>query len=151
MIYDTLKNAARYSGLGTRFQKGFQFLQNTDLSSLKAGRIELDGANLFALVQEYTTRTLEESVWEAHRNYIDIQYMVSGVEKMGFANLEEMDLGGYIPERDFQALNGRGNEVTVSTGAFAIFFPEDGHMPGLRVDQPAAVKKVVLKLKIDPA
>jgi beta-galactosidase beta subunit len=61
------------------------------------------------LVQEYITKPLEQGLWEAHRNYIDFQYMFSGQERMGFANLSTMRFGDYIPEKDFQPMIGNGN------------------------------------------
>ena len=148
MIFDTLENAAFYGSLNPLFEKAFRFLQKTDLANLPVGRIDLEGDALYALVQEYTTRDPEQGNWEAHRNYIDIQYVVSGAEKMGFANLKTMDLGEYVPERDFQALSGKGNEVAVFAGSFAVFFPQDAHLPGKWIGNPAPVRKVVFKVKV---
>lgn len=148
MIFDTLDNHARYDGLGHNLPTALRFLLENDLASLPLGRIEIDGDNLFALVQEYTTKSVEQGKWEAHREYIDIQYMASGQERMGFANIRTMQLGEYMPEKDFQPMTGNGNHVDVFAGAFVIFFPEDGHMPGLCVNAPEPIKKVVLKVKI---
>jgi biofilm protein TabA len=146
MIFDTLNHAANYNPLNPRFEQSFRFLQENDLANLPVGRMNLDGDNLYVLVQEYTTKAPEQGVWEAHRRYIDIQYMVSGVENMGFANIQSLQLGEYIPERDFQPLSGKGNTVTVIPGSFVIFFPQDGHKPGLFAEGPAPVKKVVFKV-----
>jgi biofilm protein TabA len=74
--------------------------------------------------------------------------MVSGQERMGVANLRIMQVGEYVPEKDFQPMSGIGNYLDVFAGSFVIFFPEDGHMPGLCVNAPEAVRKVVLKVKI---
>jgi YhcH/YjgK/YiaL family protein len=147
MIFDTLENALRYTGLGSGLPAALKYLLETDLASLPLGRTDLDGKRLYVLVQEFTTKPLEQGKWEAHRRYIDVQYVASGQERMGFANLCTMQLGEYHPEKDFQALNGTGNQVDVFAGAFVIFFPEDAHMPGLCVDQPEPVRKVVLKVQ----
>jgi len=147
MIFDTLNNAIRYAGLGYNLPEALKFLRHTDLVGLPVGRIDIDGDKLYALVQEYTTRPVEQGVWEAHRNYIDIQYLVNGVERMGFANLGTMQPGDYVPEKDFMPMSGAGNYVDVFAGAFVIFFPEDGHMPGLCVGLREPVKKVVLKVR----
>lgn len=148
MIFDTLDNYAFYKGLPHNLFAAFQFLAGTDLNKLPVGRVEVDGDRLYALVQEYETKPVEQGIWEAHRNYIDVQYMVSGCERMGFAHLSTMRLGEYVPEKDFQPLSGTGNTVDVFAGAFVVFFPQDGHMPGLCVDIPQKVKKVVLKVKL---
>ena len=148
MIFDTIDNHARYDGLGYNLAAALTFLRENDLAALPLGRVEVDGDNLYALVQEYVTRPVEQSRWEAHRSYIDVQYMFRGRERMGFANLSAMQLGEFVPEKDFQPLTGVGNFVDVFMGAFVIFFPEDGHMPGLCSGTPEPVRKIVLKVKL---
>jgi YhcH/YjgK/YiaL family protein len=148
MIFDTLDNHALYAGLGYNLPVALKFMVETDLISLPIGRLDIDGDNLYALVQEYVTKPVEQGVWEAHRKYIDVQYMVNGTEQMGVANLRTMQLEEYIPERDFQPMSGTGNHLDVFAGAFVIFFPDDAHMPGLQVHQPELIRKVVLKVKI---
>jgi len=147
MIFDTLENALRYAGLGDNLPAALKYLLETDLASLPLGRTDLEGNRLYVLVQEYDTKPLDQGMWEAHRRYIDVQYVASGRERMGFANLRTLQLGEYKPEKDFQALSGTGNQVDVFAGAFVIFFPGDAHMPGLCVDQPEPVRKVVLKVQ----
>jgi biofilm protein TabA len=148
MIFDLLENHARYTGLGPNLAAAFDYLVNTDLAALKPGRINLQGDALYVLVQEYTTKPAEQGLWEAHRRYIDVQYIFSGRERMGFAHLSTMQLGEYVPERDFQPMTGSGNQIDVFAGAFVIFHPEDAHMPGLAVTIPEPVKKIVVKVGI---
>jgi len=149
MIFDTLENAWRYDGLGNNLSTALKYLQENDLSVLPVGRIEINGDDLFALVQEYASKPDEQGIWESHRNYIDIQYLVSGQERMVCANLDTMQLGEYFPNRDFQAMTGTGFHVNMFAGSFFIFFPEDAHMPGLHSIIPGQVRKVVLKVKIE--
>lgn len=151
MIFDTIDQLGRYKSLGKNIAAAVDYLLNTDLASLPVGRVEIDGERLYALVQEYTTKTAGQGVWEAHRRYIDIQFVQRGQERMGFASLGKMQLGAYLPEKDFQAMNGTGNTVDVFEGAFVIFFPEDAHMPGLSVDTPEEVRKIVLKVRVEEA
>jgi len=148
MIFDTIDNHVRYDGLGYNLAAALTFLRENDLAALPLGRVDIDGDNLYALVQVYVTRPVEQGLWEAHRRYIDVQYMFRGRERMGFANLSAMQLGEFVPEKDFQPLTGVGNFVDVFAGAFVIFFPEDGHMPGLCQGTPEPVRKIVLKVKI---
>lgn len=149
MIFDTLNHSARYAVLESKLGAALKFLHETDLTALPVGRIEIDGDNLYALVQEYNTKPVEQGMWEAHRRYVDVQYVLRGQERMGFASLENMVLGEYIPEKDFLPMSGKGNFVDVFAGAFVIFFPQDGHMPGLCVDTPEPVRKIVLKVKVE--
>lgn len=150
MIFDTLDQWARYAAPESRLATAFKFLCETDLNTLPIGRTEIDGDHLYALVQEYSTRPLEEGKWEAHRRYADVQYVQHGQERMGFANLAVMTADEYLPEKDFLSLSGEGNFVNVFAGAFVVFFPQDAHMPCLCVKTPQPVRKVVLKLLLEP-
>ena len=135
--------------MGDRIYSALNYVLQTKLIySLPLGRFDIDGSHLYALVQEYPTKPIEQGKWEAHRKYIDIQYMVSGKERMGFANINTLQQGIYSAEKDLLQMEGTGNFVDVFAGAFVIFFPEDGHMPGLNAGVPEIIKKVVLKVKI---
>lgn len=148
MIFDSLENISRYKGIAGKLPFALEFLAKTDLHSLNPGRIEVDGDVLFALVQEYETKPLEKGLWEAHRKYIDVQYMVTGIERMGYGKLGLMKPGEYTAEKDFQAVEGTGNFVDVFPGYFAIFYPDDAHMAGLISGETGKIKKVVMKVKI---
>lgn len=151
MIFDILENAARYSTAAKNLDAAFKFLQANDLAALPLGRLEIDGDHLYAIVQEYTTKPLQEGLWEAHRRYIDVQYLFSGEERMGVAHLSRLQAGEYLPDKDFLPLQGAGDFVDVFPGAFVVFFPEDAHMPGLSVEQAQAVRKIVLKVRLEEA
>jgi len=149
MIFDRIENYTLYAGISDRLLAAFHFLLESDLHNQPAGRVEIDGDNLFAIVQEYATRPADQGVWEAHRRYIDVQFMLDGRERMGFANLSTMQLGEYVPEKDFQPMQGAGSTVEMFPGSFVVFFPEDGHMPGLTIQYPEKVRKVVVKVKLE--
>lgn len=150
MIFDTLANAALYKSISPRLAKGLAFLQETDLEALEVGRIELDGSALYVLIQEYETRTPEKGKWEAHRRYIDIQYVISGEECIGYRPLEEMETVEYNETKDQAVLRGEGAMVLAKAGSFGIYFPQDGHQPCMAVDgKPAKVKKAVVKVLAD--
>jgi YhcH/YjgK/YiaL family protein len=148
MIFDLLTHAGRYAEPGTPLAAAFQYLVETDLSALPIGHIDIDGDRLYALVQAYTTKPAEQGRWEAHQAYIDVQYLVSGVERMGFAHISRLEAGEYDPWRDVVFLTGSGSAVDVFAGAFALFYPGDAHMPGLCVNAPESVLKVVIKVKV---
>jgi YhcH/YjgK/YiaL family protein len=150
MVFDRIENAATYYKLSPRIDTALRFLQREDLKTLTLGRIELDGDRLFALVQEYQTKRPDETFWETHRKYIDVQYIVSGAEGMGYAPKQSMTLKtDYNPERDIFVWTGQGHQLTLSAGTFVIFHLHDAHMGGLIIDQPRLVRKVVLKLAVE--
>jgi YhcH/YjgK/YiaL family protein len=148
MIIDQLKNASFYSGLHKGLDTAFHYLQNTDLSKIAPGKYEIDGSNVYALVQEYETKPKEKGRWEAHRRYMDVQYVFKGVEKIGYANLEQLKAVEYDEAKDFLALSGEGDFFVVREGTFVILAPQDGHMPGIAVAGPQFVKKIVVKVRV---
>jgi len=148
MIFDKLDRHPRYFGLHKGLSAGFTYLSTHDFTAVEPGRIDLNGDALYAVVQMYTTRPVGEGIWESHRRYIDLQYLVSGRERFLFAPLEQMQTGIYVPEKDFLPLTGSGSTLDLTSGFFVVFFPEDAHMPGLQLDMPELVKKVVIKIKI---
>jgi biofilm protein TabA len=146
MIIDRLANPSPLFQLPARLARALEYLRATDLVSVPIGRHDLDGDRLFALVQEYTTRAADECVWEAHRKYIDVQVVVVGVERMGYANLAEMrERDAYDATRDVTFFEPGESFVIIPGGTFAIFGPEDVHSPGHAAGQPAPVRKVVIK------
>ena len=92
MILDTLDNAARYESLNSRFAKAFDFLRTVD-GSQALGRHDLDGDACFALVQTYESKPVEKALFEAHRKYIDVQFIHSGRETILWAPLAAMKPG----------------------------------------------------------
>ncbi|WP_024346479.1 YhcH/YjgK/YiaL family protein [Lacrimispora indolis] len=152
MIFDSAKNLDFYRNLGMdgRYEKAVDFLKNTDLESLAPGKYEIDGKNVFANVTEYTTVPWEEAKYEAHHNYSDIQYMISGSETMTYARIDELaEKVPYNEEKDvvFYDNENPGLKVVVKAGEYMIFNPWDGHKPKAAAGEPAFIKKVIVKIK----
>ena len=148
MIIDTLAQASRYEPLHPLFKAAFDFLRNTDLHALAAGRTEIDGDRLFALTQAYETKPASDGKLEAHRLYIDIQFIIAGEEHIGYAPLEgQPPAGPFDGEKDIGFYHGDASFTRVPAGMFAIFFPHDAHLPSRHLSTPAHVKKVVLKVR----
>jgi YhcH/YjgK/YiaL family protein len=146
MVSDLLANAHLYTALGPGIANGLRFLAETDLAGLAPGRHQLDGARLYALVSDYPPKPLAEGRWEAHRRYVDLQYVVSGVERIGVAPIDRLTPGDYDADRDMQWLDGAGDYLTVGAGQFVILWPGDAHMPGIAAGVPGPVRKVVVKI-----
>jgi YhcH/YjgK/YiaL family protein len=151
MIADVLKNRHIYAAISPRIKAALEYISKTDFTAMEPGRYELDGSNLFVLVQAYDSIPREQGKWECHKNYIDIQYIAEGVEQIGCNNTAMMKVTTeYNPEKDIAFLSGEGDFVTFSKGSYGIFFPEDAHQPKVAVnDIPVRVKKVVVKIKVD--
>ena len=148
MIIDQIGNSHSYDALHREFKRAFDYIQELDTAGIAVGRYEIDGENMYALVQQYDTKLKERTFWESHRRYIDLQYMVQGVEGIGYADIEHLQQGEYDPARDFLALYGDGDLVTVRSGSFVLLFPQDAHRPGIAIGSPAPIKKVVIKIAV---
>jgi YhcH/YjgK/YiaL family protein len=144
--------AVSYFSNKERWDKAFGFLKSNDLTKLENKRHDIDGDNLFVNVSEYNTKDPADARFEAHRKYIDIQYVAAGSEKIGIAPLAAQDtiLQAYDETKDVEFSKFRDAKYYIATpGRFFVFFPEDGHMPGLKTDSVAPVKKVVVKVRIN--
>ena len=147
MIIDMTDNASFYNGLDKGISRALEYLKNTDFSKIPPGRYDIDGERLYVMVQEYETKPKAKGVWEAHRRYIDVQYLAEGVEAMGYAHIGNLTVQQeYSHEKDYELLSGKGDFFTARAGMFVVFFPHDAHMPSLARGAPAAVKKVVVKV-----
>lgn len=150
MVFDRLKNTEQYFPLGEKIEKALHYISNTDFTNVEPGKYEIDGEDVFALVQQYNTKPFSAGKWESHRKYIDVQYIVSGKEKMGFTeSTKVIVLEEYNEEKDRAIYKGEGNFIIVEEGHFAIFFPSDIHMPSMAINIPREVKKVVVKVKTE--
>jgi YhcH/YjgK/YiaL family protein len=147
MIFDQLSNAAQYTALHPLFAEGFRFINDLP-SGAAPGRYELSGG-AYALVQEYETKPVEGAKYEAHRKFIDIQYLFSGEELCFYAPLSQMTAEPYLPEKDYVGLTGEGFALPLKAGEFAIFYPRDAHLPSRMTGAgPRPVKKVVVKIPV---
>lgn len=146
MVLDRIENAPLYQALHPRFKQAFDYIAQIDIHTIPVGRHEVDGDSIYALVQEYLNKPQAECKWEAHRRYIDLQYVTQGAEGIGFANIHHLQQGQYIPEKDFLPLAGDAEQIILKNGYFMLLFPEDAHMPGMAIGKPELVRKIVLKI-----
>ncbi len=149
MIFDKIENFENYKGLG-RVYDALKFLAETDFSKVELGRYELDGDNLFYNVQEFETR-VDANLSEAHKKYIDIQYVYGGEELIGWAPITtaEKTLVRENEAGDCWIYEVETENLILKDKRFAVFYPADLHRPCRAVDKPAMCKKVVVKVKID--
>lgn len=148
MIFDTLKNVDNYKGLG-RVYDALKFLSETDFSKIDLGRYELDGDNIFYMVQSYDTDP-DKTISEAHKKYIDIQYMVEGEEIIGVADIsEDKELTEAKEENDVWFYDCKTEPLVLSTGKYMVLYPNDLHCPGVATNGTALTcRKVVVKVKV---
>ncbi len=110
--------------------------------------IPLSGSNRI-MVQEYTTRSPEGGNAEAHRQFLDIQYIVAGEEAVGWAPLASLTpVEEFSTEKDVGFYAGPVEMIRVTAGNCYVVFPEDAHLPGVYMTEPGTARKLVVKLKV---
>lgn len=147
MILDTLSGARRYASLHRGFARAFAFLRKRNLAGLPDGRYPIAGERIYAVSSRDPGRGRQASPLEAHRKYIDIQYVVSGAEVIGWRDRKDCaGSGGYRRARDIEFFKTEPAAwVKIPAGSFAVFFPEDAHAP---LAGRGVVHKVVVKVAI---
>jgi YhcH/YjgK/YiaL family protein len=145
--------AVSYHKNKERWDKAFTFLANSDLASMEIKRYEIDGDNAYAPISEYPSKKEEDGKYEVHRKYIDIQYVIKGVEKIGVTPLanKKVSTVPYDEAKDIEFMTVTDSTYHQATPEnFFIFFPSEIHKPGIRTGQDSVmIKKVVVKIKVD--
>jgi YhcH/YjgK/YiaL family protein len=150
MIVTDLKHMDDRVDITHSLNKAFEFLRLHDLQKLPDGRVEIDGERVFALVQRYETITTDEPKFECHKKYIDVQYIVSGEEIIGWAPAERVKItDAYDAAKDIcfgTVEKGKRTLVYLQAGQFAVMYPEDGHAPKIAAGTVSSVMKIVIKV-----
>lgn len=148
MVFDTLENARLYYGLGARFQRALEWLQAVDAAKLEPGvRVDIDGDKIHAAYFDLNTLPREDSKLEGHRSHADIQCLIEGRERVGYAMLGSMPaVSEYTP--DIQFYNGDWDTLTLRPGNFYIVWPQDLHAPRVADGAVNRVRRLVVKVKL---
>ncbi len=149
MIIDNIKNADLYRSMSERIAKAFDYIVQTDFSDLPTGRHEIEGDDIFALVLEYETKVEDLCKIEAHYKYIDLQYIISGEEYMGLAQLTNQIPVVKNEEHDYAFYETEVSMMKFVPDMFALYFPNDLHETSIMVNAPAPIRKVVVKIRLE--
>ena len=151
MIYDKFENTALYFADGSRLGRALDWAKNFDPATAD-GKYPIDGENVFAVVLSYNSRPLKESVFEAHQKYIDVQIVLAGEEVIDwYIDQPLAEKAPYSAEKDVVLYEGQPEHygtMIMEPGFFALFHPHDVHRPCRALENPAAVRKLVLKVKV---
>jgi biofilm protein TabA len=148
MIKDSIKNIDTYRGIHPGIDKAIGSISAGDCDGWDIGRNDIQGDDIFCLVQEYETKP--EGQLEAHNRYIDIQVVLKGIERIAYAERSDLiPVGDFDKSSDIGFFIGEGDPVILKEGDFAVFFPDDAHAPGLAAgEEPSQVRKAVYKIKL---
>lgn len=150
MIISQLRHAPKYYGVHPRIQAAIEFLMREDLNRAP-GAYEIDGKNIVALFQEYTTQATDVAPWETHDYHMDIQYLVAGEENIGYAKrVNPVTTQPYNAKDDYDLIKTPDtvNYFTMKEDYFAVLFPEDSHQPRVLCGKAMPVKKICIKILI---
>ncbi len=152
MIYDNINNWPTYAAGNKRvWKKVFSFIAGFDAAKEQDGRHVIDGDLLYANVQSYNSKALHDAMVEVHHEYIDVQVVVSGQETIFYNPIAGLKKDGKFNKEKDYGLYERNMKTAVPLpmvpGNFAIFFPEEGHMPGVNAAESSEpVRKIVVKI-----
>ena len=150
MIHTTWNDRERYLQIHPRFPAAFAALEAAAAKSFEAGRHAVAGDELFLVALDYATKSQEEAIVEGHRAYVDVMYILEGEEQIAYLPLREIahitkeyDVKGdcFLAEVEQTA-----SKIHATAGDVVIFFPEDGHAPGLNWCETKSIKKLIAKV-----
>ncbi|HUI46412.1 MAG TPA: YhcH/YjgK/YiaL family protein [Nitrospirota bacterium] len=152
MVVTEIRHIDRQITMTADMQKALSFLRRQDIQGLAEGKIEIDGDRVFAMVQRYETIRTEVPKFECHRKYLDLQFILSGEEIIGWTPVERMTITEpYDAGRDIcfgTVAAGKWSPMHLQSGQVAVLWPEDGHAPKLSAGVPASVMKIVVKVAL---
>jgi len=144
---NSIEFAQQYHANKAYWDKAFLFIKNSDLKTIKPGKYVIDGDHVFANITEAPSKTFEQSAWESHKKYIDLQYVITGKEKIGVSAITDaLVTKPYDEARDGANYIATGKYFTANPNEFFLFFPDDVHRPNIKVMGYDTVKKLVIKI-----
>ena len=152
MITSPLAKLGRYRGLNANLDKALAWLEAGGWEELPVGRKDIDGEKVYVLIQSYETKQPEAARYESHRDYLDIQLLISGREIIEVRNREGLKVAvPYQPDIEFYETPEPNPcySMSIGPGDALVFFPEDAHRPQLAPGgESSRVRKLVLKIAI---
>jgi YhcH/YjgK/YiaL family protein len=155
MIIGSYKNLTIPQGLKSpNWETALKWLAEEGWKEMPEGKIEIDGSRVYATRSVYTTKAFEDTKYEAHRRYADIQIVLEGRELILVCDPGNLkSTAPYDPEGDFEFFTGNPSgthRIILNNPLAAILFPSDAHRPGITAEEnPSPVKKLVVKVYLD--
>lgn len=151
MIFTRLNDEQKNKTLSKKVQECIKYVKENDiLGTFEPGVYELEKIGVKMIYDSYMSKNIEDTVWESHKKYIDIQIMLDGEEYIGINKIENMTMVEENEEKDYWLYKGETLfNVPIKNGDLVVLYPEDVHMPGLKINQNNPNKKLVFKVEVD--
>lgn len=150
MIYDRLDKVSLYGGAGSALAKALEYASKVE-ADLADGRHEIDGDDVYGVVAGYDSSADESRPFEAHREYIDVQVVLSGEERLEIAPVEQLETTKpYDAASDVEFFQpvGESSSLIMRPGIFAVLYPHEGHRPGCQLEKIQPIRKLVVKVRV---
>ena len=152
MIYSNLNTGDSLAVYPAAVRRALAWLKSTDVTAMEPGTVELEGRDIYAMVQDVTTHPVEGSWPEVHRDYVDLMYWPEAGERIGVAHfMGDEPVHEARPASDVYFLEHVAGENILATvpGDFCLLFPWDAHRPALHpAGEPVTFRKVVMKIAV---
>lgn len=149
MVFGNIRDLKDFAYLEENVRRCFDYAREHDLLSYEKGSHPIDGDELFVNIVEYETTTPENRFWEAHRQYLDLHFMLRGPEQIDVNFIDNMEQKEFVEKDDFLPLEGEPNShVVLNAGDFLLCYPADAHRTAVQVGNPAVIKKAIFKIRI---
>ena len=149
MIFGHIKETKYLDIYPEPLRSALNFLETHDINDMLEGEYELRGRDIFVKIAEVETKPLGETRPESHEEYIDVQFVGTGEEKLGYMVMGEPDVSERRDKDDLifyqEAID--ENFVEARAGNFTIFFPGEVHRPCVAVKEPLKIKKAIVKVR----
>lgn len=147
MIIEDIKNIKKYEMLIPGISKAINKIQN--LEEYHEGKIPLDDGGYY-MIQEGITNSSEKMLFETHKRYIDVQYLLEGAEILEWSKKGSLAVKvSYDEKRDLELYFGEEEgQIYISQGMVYIMFPEDAHKACCHIEKPTRYVKAVIKIPI---
>lgn len=132
-------------------RQAINYFRTTNFTNIETGKYEIQGDDIFVMIQNPTTMTQSEQKMEGHEKYVDVQFLIEGEEEIIYVSRKSEDTiisEDYIENKDIAFYNQVGHEIAVSLipGMFVVLFPSDLHRPVCSRAGGTKIKKAVMKI-----
>lgn len=151
MIFSSIYSKDDYTNFPIAIQAAIRYLKENDFTSMEPGVYEIQGKDIYAQVFDALTEPKEKKRPEVHEKYVDVQFLASGKERLGFTpDLGKYEVDERFDDRDLIFYKEVENEgfIEATPGCFSIFFPTDVHRPAVMSGEAMTVRKVVVKVRV---
>ncbi len=147
--YSKSNNKILNSAYSDELSKIYKWIAENDLNKIRLGKHIIDGENLYVNILQYETKDETDCIWEAHRQYLDLHYIISGQELIEISDIRNMFIGEYEEDKDYVHINGDyDTQILCKSGSLLLLTPEDAHKTAVKVAESDLVKKAVFKIII---